>query len=379
MFYCGVNWLRKRYFIFKLAIGGGIKMNEQVIDFLTIYKNETKQSDAWLENRLVEVKRYGKFEPTTDELTFGARVGWRNSNKCIGRFFWKTLHVFDERHLEGEDEIFEAILRHVRFATNDGKIRPALTVFETERIRIWNHQIIRYAGYETPDGIVGDSDSVAFTKQCIELGWQAKGTYFELLPIVIQVDDLAPRVFELPAEDVLEVELEHPEYPTFRDLGLKWYAVPIVSSMKLNCGGIDYAASPFNGWYMGTEIGARNLGDAHRYNKCADMAEVMGLSTVSASSLWKDKALVELNVAVLHSFKRDKVSIVDHHTAAQQFQLFQQQEVAHGREVTGHWVWLVPPISGSATHIFHEPIRNEVKYPNFFYQPLPFGRGVTLE
>ena len=54
-------------------------------------------------------------------------------------------------------------------------------------------------------------------------------------------------------------------YDWFADLGLKWYALPAVSGMAFYCGGIQFTASPFNGWYMTTEIG-RDLGDA-RYNK----------------------------------------------------------------------------------------------------------------
>ena len=36
--------------------------------------------------------------------------------------------------------------------------------------------------------------------------------------------------------------------------------------MSLDCGGLEYTAIPFNGWYMGTEIGARDLCDTGRYN-----------------------------------------------------------------------------------------------------------------
>jgi nitric oxide synthase oxygenase domain/subunit len=55
-------------------------------------------------------------------------------------------------------------------------------------------------------------------------------------------------------------------YPWFEELGLKWYALPAVSSLVLDCGGLEYTACPFNGWYMGTEIGARDLCDENRYN-----------------------------------------------------------------------------------------------------------------
>lgn len=55
-------------------------------------------------------------------------------------------------------------------------------------------------------------------------------------------------------------------YTWFEKMGLKWYCVPAVSNMKLDCGGLEFTGCPFNGWYMGTEVGARDLCDAQRYN-----------------------------------------------------------------------------------------------------------------
>lgn len=47
---------------------------------------------------------------------------------------------------------------------------------------------------------------------------------------------------------------------------MKWYTVPGVSNMMFDCGGIQFTAAPFNGWYLSTEIGCRDLCDTHRYN-----------------------------------------------------------------------------------------------------------------
>jgi len=33
-------------------------------------------------------------------------------------------------------------------------------------------------------------------------------------------------------------------------MGLKWYAIPAVSSIALDCGGLQFTACPFNGWYL---------------------------------------------------------------------------------------------------------------------------------
>src|SRR6266850_5176204 len=53
-----------------------------------------------------EIDRTGTYWQTTDELTHGARVAWRNSNRCIGRLYWESLRIRDMRHLATEEELF---------------------------------------------------------------------------------------------------------------------------------------------------------------------------------------------------------------------------------------------------------------------------------
>jgi nitric-oxide synthase, bacterial len=354
---------------------------QEASTFIDVCYKELGKSEADIERRKKDIReaieRDGFYEHTYEELAHGARMAWRNSNRCIGRLFWQSLHVFDARGAMTEEEIYDHLIHHIDFATNEGKIRPTITVFAPEhngkeQVRIWNHQLIRYAGYETDEGIIGDSSSISFTKACQSFGWQGEGTPFDVLPLVIQVNGQQPKWFDILKEVVKEIPLEHPEYPWFADLQLKWYAVPIISDMYLEIGGIRYTAAPFNGWYMETEIGARNLADDYRYNMLPTIAEWMGLDTSKNSTLWKDKALIELNIAVLHSYKKHGVSIVDHHTAAQQFKLFEQQEAAVCRHVTGDWTWLIPPVSPATTHIFHQPYDNTMISPNFYYQKRPY-------
>ncbi|MCS0671353.1 nitric oxide synthase oxygenase [Cytobacillus firmus] len=355
---------------------------EKAAEFIKMFYSEQNKSPAELNNRLREIEysiaEHGVYEHTYEELEFGAKAAWRNSNRCIGRLFWDQLKVLDKRDAKEEDEVFSALFKHIQFATNNGRLRPAITIFSPDtseqKIRIWNHQLIRYAGYETADGIIGDPHSIPFTKQCVKLGWEPKYGKFDVLPLVVQMYNQQPRIREIPEELILEVAIVHPEYNWFSDLGLKWYAVPMISDMKLEIGGISYKAAPFNGWYMGTEIGARNLADDFRYDVLPQIGSLMGLDTRSHSSLWKDRALVELNAAVLHSFKKEGVSIVDHHTAAQQFKKFEENEKAQGRDLTGDWTWLIPPVSPAATHIFHKQYNNEVKTPNYFYQDTPYQK-----
>ncbi|WP_239422042.1 nitric oxide synthase oxygenase [Bacillus sp. CGMCC 1.16541] len=354
---------------------------EEAEHFITICYEEFGKTSEQIQARLADIKEeinvHGTYTHTFEEIEHGARLAWRNSNKCIGRLFWQSLQVIDARSLQDEKAIFHALVEHIDYATNNGKIRPTITVFqpkvnEQDQVRIWNHQLLRYAGYETEYGIIGDPASLAFTKVCEELGWQGEGTHFDLLPLVIQVNNQQPKWYEIPKDVVIEVPIQHPELAAFNELGIKWYGVPIISDMRLEIGGIDYVAAPFNGWYMETEIGARNLADEYRYNLLPKVADMMGLNMSSNATLWKDKALIELNIAVLQSFKEKGVSIVDHHTAAQQFKLFEQREQQSGRDVTGDWTWLIPPVSPATTHIFHKSYRNEIVTPNYFYQDQPF-------
>lgn len=355
---------------------------KQAIEFIKQCYSELGKSPEEMEKRievvLSSIESTGSYIHTKEELSYGAKMAWRNNSRCIGRLFWESLELFDEREAESEEQIAGALFRHIAYATNEGRIRPAITVFaqerEERRVRIWNHQLIRYAGYESSDGVavLGDPASVEFTKQCMQLGWRGAGSAYDILPLVVQIDEREPRWFSLPSELVMEVGLLHPELERFAELGLKWYAVPIISDMKLEIGGISYTAAPFNGWYMETEIGARNLADAERYNMLPRVAELLGLDTSTNTSLWKDRALVELNRAVIHSFKAAGVSIVDHHTAAEQFALFERREAGEGREVNANWAWLIPPLSPATTRIWHQHYTEAKVSPDYLYQRCPF-------
>ncbi|MBY0009206.1 nitric oxide synthase oxygenase [Paenibacillus typhae] len=360
---------------------------EQAELFLRQCYSELEKSPAELNGRIEEVhkeiRQTGTYQHTAEELTHGARMAWRHNSRCIGRLFWHTLEVNDAREASTAPQVAEALFHHLERAGNGGRIRPVMTVFRSgtepgKAIRIWNHQLIRYAGYPAADGQPrrGDPASDAFTAVCRRLGWQGSGGDFDVLPLVISIGEEPPRWFTIPDALVQEVPLSHPEIERFGELGLRWYAVPVVSDMLLEIGGIRYPAAPFNGWYMETEIGSRNLGDTGRYNRLAAVADLLGLDRSTNTSLWKDRALLELNRAVLHSFKLAGVSIVDHHTAADQFVRFQEQERQKGREVSGKWHWLIPPMSPSSTPIWEDNKLRELNLsPRLIYQKPAYAGG----
>lgn len=278
---------------------------DEAREFLQLFHTETAQ-EAGFERRLRQVREEiaatGSYRHTAAELRFGARVAWRNSARCIGRLYWQSLRVRDRRHVSVPAEVAAECAQHLREATRDGQIRPTITVFAPDKPgccgpRIDNDQLIRYAGHRNADGSVhGDPRHAEFTDRVVAMGWRRPNPacWFDLLPVMISSGGIAAQLFELPRDAVLEVPLRHPEYGWFADLRLRWHAVPAISNMPLVIGGVRYPAAPFNGWYLNTEIGARNLADADRYDQLPVIAERMGLDTSSRRTLWPDRALVEL-------------------------------------------------------------------------------------
>ncbi|OWR52517.1 nitric oxide synthase [Danaus plexippus plexippus] len=336
-----------------------------------------ENSEAHLK-RIQEVERElndtGTYQLKTPELVFGAKLAWRNASRCIGRIQWKKLQIFDCRAVTTASGMFESLCNHIKYATNKGNIRSAITIFPQRTdgkhdYRIWNPQLISYAGYIEPDGtILGDPARVEFTEICVKLGWKPPRTAWDILPLVLSADGKDPVYFDIPHDIIMEVKMEHPKYDWFQDLGLQWYALPAVSNMRLDCGGLEFTGTAFNGWYMGTEIGCRNFADSNRLNIIESVANRMGLDTNSYVSLWKDKALVEINIAVLHSFHRDNVSIVDHHSASEQFIKHLDNENKSRGGCPSDWIWIVPPMSSSLTSVFHQEMALYFLRPSYDYQ-----------
>src|SRR5580698_1484725 len=98
--------------------GGGTESStwDEARAFLELFHRETAIPHRLAERLAVvrrEIDRTGTYWQTVDELIHGARVAWRNSNRCIGRLYWESLRIRDMRHLATEEEIFESCVEHL--------------------------------------------------------------------------------------------------------------------------------------------------------------------------------------------------------------------------------------------------------------------------
>ncbi len=348
----------------------------QAVSFFSLPDVREVAAPGRLSAVLAQISATGSYAHSYGELLAGATLAWRNHARCIGRYNWKSLKVLDARSCATPAEVAQACWEHLLVSTNGGRLRPVVTVFKPYRgpgdhVRVLSPQLIRYAGYRRGDGsVVGDPLHVRLTERVTELGWRGAGTAFDVLPLLLRVDGRRPALFDVPAECVMEVPISHPRLAWFAELGLRWHANPAISDMCLEVGGLRYTAAPFSGWYVSSEIGARNLSDENRYNMLPEIARRMGLDTRRNASLWQDRAMLELNEAILFSYAAAGVYIVDHHTASTQFVAHVDREATAGRRVPVDWAWINPPMSASTTPTFHrafDPPEYHAR-PNFVRQ-----------
>lgn len=161
-------------------------------------------------------------------------------------------------------------------------------------------------------------------------------TKFDVLPIVLKMpNNDIPFVYQLPREVTHEVEIEHPKFPKVKELGYKWAAVPAISNFMMIIGGIKYPCCPFNGWFVAIEV-VRNL--LERYDATIPLARAFEMDP--NDRLLRQKVSCELETAILHSFDKNKVTMVDSPTVGQSFLTHCSRERKAGRECPAQWSWI---------------------------------------
>jgi hypothetical protein len=69
---------------------------------------------------------------------------------------------------------------------------------------------------------------------------------------------------------------------------------------------------------------------------------------------------------VLYSFKKVGATILDHHTASEQFMEFFQKERSAGREPSAEWSWIVPPQASAVCPVYHLAMEDRHMVPNYY-------------
>ncbi|KAK9824802.1 hypothetical protein WJX74_009932 [Apatococcus lobatus] len=332
---------------------------------------------------LASIETTGTYVHTFDELQHGARVAWRNAPKCGNRKFAMELKLLDKRGVTTPEQMHTACLDMLELASTSGATETFLTAFKPQHPltgdggpRVWNSQLLRYAGYRQDDmSVLGDPSELQFTELCQrKFGWRPPGNKqgrFTILPLVLQADpQSAPQMYEIPSSYPVEIPLIHPTHHWFAELGLKWYAIPAVSNMELSLGGLLYTGIPFSGWYADSEI-VRNMTDESRYNQLPVIAQRLGMSISDNRNLWRDAALVVLNQAVLFSFQSCSVAMVDHHTLMQQFWIWHAEELKTRGYSPGNWKWIIPPVAAhtSKCYLGLNKMTEYTLKPALFYAP----------
>eukprot|EP01116_Phalansterium_solitarium_P021474 TRINITY_DN6686_c0_g1_i3.p1 TRINITY_DN6686_c0_g1~~TRINITY_DN6686_c0_g1_i3.p1 ORF type:complete len:1576 (-),score=643.68 TRINITY_DN6686_c0_g1_i3:181-4908(-) len=346
--------------------------------WLNVMAAELNWSSAVFHSRFLQIKveiaKTGSYTHLPAELEYSARLAWRNSAKCIGRINWNSLMVRDRRHVTDPDEMFKECLEHLRIATGGETFQSVMTVFRPRKPhelwgpRFWSTQFVSFAGYKQPDGsVLGDPARAELTEAIIELGWTPPEprTEWDTLPLVFELPNDKPRQFVIPPENLYIVMIQHPTNTRFNELGLRWYAVPTVSTFNMQIGGIDYVCSPFNGWYADIEI-ARDLWE--RYDKGRVIAAAFDLDTSSEQTMWRHQAYVELLKAINFSFKRNRSTLVDQYTVSTQFMTHCTRERDQGREVPGQWSWLGGLVGPVCRQVWGHETREFVMEPQYHYQ-----------
>ena len=251
--------------------------------------------------------------PTTEQVAWAARVAWANADKRIGRLRWRSLHVRDLRGVTDPDVVALGLAEHLRAALGDGKIRSVATVLDPV-VEIVNEQLVGYAGYQQADGsILGDPRHLEVTSIALRAGWPGGRPVeggrllpgpFDVLPLLVRVAGGPIIAYDLPREQVVEVDLEHPRHPWFTALGLRWYAVPSLARHRLHFS--DALAYPvvFSGFSVAFEVAHRDLAARDRYDVLPAIARCLGLDTSNPGSSWTNEAELILHQAILHSFGR---------------------------------------------------------------------------
>ncbi|MFE3785354.1 nitric oxide synthase oxygenase [Amycolatopsis sp. NPDC059090] len=285
----------------------------------------------------------GTYQLTGAELEHGLKTAWKNEPRCVRRGTYSMLKQLDwdgfaridaSRATLTAERVVAAFGAFLREATNGGRLKPTIMVFPPDapngpRLRIWNDQLIRYAGEARPDGsVLGDPRHVDLTAALRDLGWTEPVGRQTVLPVAFQLGAGPPAWAVLPRADILEVPLRHPDFSWLRELDIVWHALPAISRMVVVVGGLVHPAI-FSGWYVASEI----LENLYRYGVLHQFAERLGMDF--RDRFWINRIEPIAFDVIMHSFRSAGVMIEDPRSADGNLRRFVDRETSAGRVLRG--------------------------------------------
>ena len=323
---------------------------------------------------LREIDETGTYWHTPEELAFGARAAWRNSSRCIGRLYWRSLQVRDLRTVANAAGVARRCIEHLDAASQGGKIRPMISVFAPDTParrapRIWNEQLIRYAGYDLPDGsVLGDPRYREFTGEMIRRGWrppEPRGA-FDVLPLIVETVQEGPRMFALPEHARARGRARAPRAAVVRRPG---------PALARGAGDQQQHPGRRRGVLPGGTVqrlvhGDRGRGPQPRRQRplrpgpgggptdgAGHVARGQPVAGPGAGRAQPRGAALLPGQGRVHHRPPHRVPPVPHAPGA---------GGTGGRSCPADWSWIVPPLSGSQTPVFHRYYETEDLLPNFF-------------
>ncbi|MFC0429888.1 nitric oxide synthase oxygenase [Kutzneria buriramensis] len=336
---------------------------------------------------LDELDRTGTYRLASTELSYGLKQAWRADPRCIRRGMFDRLAQVEWDDLERADfsgaklttDLVAGVIGYyVRSATNRGRLTPKIMVFPPDgpdgpALRIWNDQLIRYAAERQSDGrVLGDPAQLKLTAAVRRLGWSERVGRQTVLPIAFQIGRSKPELITLSRKDVLEVPLQHPEYPWIAELEFKWHALPAISRMVAIIGGLVHPVL-FSGWYVAGEI----LDNCRRYGIVDEIAERLDLGP--RDRLRSHRVDLVVLEAVLYSFREAGVMIEDNRSADLHHHQHVLTEAAAGTTVRGDKSKLMLAGSTSDMHARTDPMLppDRDQDPGFHYLPDAWPSAVS--
>ncbi len=335
-----------------------------------------------------EIERTGTYVHTSAELTFGARVAWRSSARCIGRLYWRSLHVRDRRHVLAPDEVAAECVGHLDEATRRGR-----DPLDDHRVRARTPRPHRARGSEraahplrglphrrrvagrpaatsssptTPARSAGSRPRRWGGSTCSRW-WSRRRRLGRAGPAALR--GAAGR----------------------RSSRSSWPTPTTRGSPNSACAGTRCRRSATCRWRSAASATRPRPSTAGTWApRSAPATSPTPTATTcwprspggsawtprTERTLWRDRALVELNLAVQHSFDEAGVTMADHHTESQRFLRTSPRGEAPGGAAPADWSWIVPPVSGGLTPVFHRYYTEPTDTgPMFRMDPLQAARG----